>query len=171
MDALKQYAIPVRSLGIGVHEFNYEIDWSFFGNFEASPVKQGRFEVSFMVDKQHDHLLVAVHVQGLLDTECDRCLAPIALPVRGEFALIVKYDDERIQEAHEEVVYLSRDLPSWNVAQLIYEFVLLSIPASRTYDCRSTTPPPCDDEALQKLEQQDVSDNDNPVWDVLKQIE
>ncbi|MDX1476855.1 MAG: DUF177 domain-containing protein [Saprospiraceae bacterium] len=171
MDALKQYAIPVRSLGIGMHEFNFEIDWSFFRHFSASPVEQGRFDVQFALDKQHDHLLVRISVQGLLDTECDRCLAPIAMPVQGEYGMIVKYDDERVTESHEDVVYITRDAPGWQVAQLIYEFVLLSIPVSKTYDCRSQQPVPCDEEALQKLDEPGAPNAGDSVWDVLKQIE
>lgn len=171
MDALKEFVIPVRGLAIGVHEFSFEIDWSFFRHFEHSPVEQGRFTVAVTLDKQLDHWQVDWVVNGILDTDCDRCLAPIALPVNGVYRLFVKFEDDRSTLDSDEVIYIARDMHKWQIAQYLYEFVLLSIPVSKTYACGEEKVKPCDEALLSKLDSKNTSDEANPVWDILKQIE
>ena len=36
MEALVQYTIPVKGLGQGIHQFEFQIDRHFFQHFEAS---------------------------------------------------------------------------------------------------------------------------------------
>jgi hypothetical protein len=63
----------------------------------------------------------------------------------------------------------------WNVAQLIYEFVLLSIPPRKVYDCEAEETRPCDMKALELLEAQEASESDdqteNPFKEALKNID
>ena len=169
MDALREFVIPVYSLKSGEHHFDFVVDWSFFKHFDDSPVEQGKFAISVDLEKQQEHWQVNFGISGALDTACDRCLAPIAMPVEGNHWLIVKFDDELTEEA--DVVYVSREIRNWNIAQYIYEFVLLSIPFTHRYACEDETHPPCDTAVLDRLNIQKSSQSDNPMWDALKQIE
>ena len=175
MKDLKEYAIPVGKLREGMHTFRFEVDWQFFSQFEDSPLDQGRFEVHVDFDKHADHWLVQFKVTGLVDTACDRCLAQISLPVEGAFAVVVKYEDDRAPEIDDEsdVIYVTADMNDWEVAQLLYEFILLSIPVQKVYDCENEQPQPCDQDALSKLEEgeQQESADPNSIWDALKDIE
>ena len=174
MKDLKEYVIPVGRLGLGVHQFAFEADWSFFQHFENSPVDQGRFDVQVALDKDHDHWLATFEVKGMTDTACDRCLAPISLPISGSYVLIVKFEDEEQQETEDsDVVYVARDTHTWNVAQYIYEFILLSIPVQKTYDCEEENPPPCDFDALDRLEdfEEESEMKSNDFSEALRNIE
>lgn len=173
---LKEYVIPVAGLKIGEHSFDFDVDWVFFQQFENSPVEQGRFEVRVDLDKQHDHWIVKFLVDGFMDTECDRCMAPISLPVNGEHMLIVRYQDERREEEDDsDVIYVSREMHKWNVAQFLYEFILLSIPNRKVYDCEVEEPRPCDMKALELLETQESTQEEeevqNPFKEALKNID
>lgn len=172
MKAFKQYEIPISGLKIGVHEIDYVVDWRFFEQFEDSHVKQGHFNVNVLFDKQPDHWIVRFDIQGHLDTECDRCLAPISLPTGSQNTVIVKYDeDDDTLEENEDILYVSKDVHTWNIAQLIYEFISLSVPINKVYDCESENVRPCDMEMLKRLTGEVASSGDNPVWNALKQID
>jgi DUF177 domain-containing protein len=172
MKALKQYAIPISGLKIGVHEFDYVVDWRFFEQFEGSLVKQGHFDVKVLLDKQLDHWVVTFDIQGSLDTECDRCLAPISLPIGDVNTVIVKYDEgDSSSVGNEDMIYVSRDMHTWNIASLIHEFILLSVPIKRVYDCEREMTRPCDMIMLKRLTGEEETGGDNPTWDLLKQID
>ena len=172
MKAFKQYEIPISGLKIGVHEFDYVVDWRFFEHFEESEVKQGHFDVKLLLDKQLDHWLVTFDIEGKLDTECDRCLAPVSLPVGGLHTVVVKYDeDDKPPIENEDIIYVSRDLHTWNTAQLIYEFILLCVPIKRVYDCENESVRPCDMEMLKRLSGEVAASGNDQVWNALKQID
>ena len=172
MKAFKQYDIPISGLKIGVHELDYIVDWRFFKLIEASPLKQGHFDVKVLLDKQHDHWMVTFDILGNLDTECDRCLAPISLPIGSVNTVIVKYDDDDDEPVeNEDIIYLSRELHAWNIAKLIHEFILLCVPIKKVYECENESVRPCDMEMLKRLSGEAVTSGDNPVWNALKQID
>lgn len=174
METLREYAIAVSGLKDGQHVFHYEIDWRFFAHFDESQIQQGRFDVDVQIDKQPDHWLVTFDITGAMDTDCDRCMAPISLPVEGRHHIIVQYHEEdttEMDETDSDLIYVPRDIHSWNVAELIYEFVQLSIPVKRVYACREDERPPCDEDALQRLSEESTPGSASPLKEALKQIE
>jgi uncharacterized metal-binding protein YceD (DUF177 family) len=72
------------------------------------------------------------------------------------------------------VVFISREAPELNVAKFIYEFVVLSLPITNTYDCESENPRPCNMEVLDFLNKINENDDDDvsgdSVWDALKDL-
>lgn len=171
MEALSEFTIPVHGIKDGVHRFTYTIDWRFFGYFENSPVEQGLFDIQVMFSKNADHWILNVDIDGKLDTLCDRCTAPIALPVKGNHLLIVKFtsdESEGEDPVDPDVIYLPRNVHNWNIAEYIYEFTLLSIPAANVYNCLEETPPPCDEEVLSRLDAEEEPKEGDPAWDILK---
>ena len=170
MKTLTQYAIPLSGLKAGQHEYRFSADWRFFEQFDSSPVQQGRFDVKLALDKQSDHMIVEIHISGEMDSDCDRCLAPISLPITGRHTVIVKYEvgEERLDPNDPDVLYLDPDTHHWNVAGLIYEFILLSIPVRHVYDCEGEEVAPCDRKTLERLSSEEVqSEGNNPFRDVL----
>lgn len=161
------YSIPIQGLKIGVHWFKYTLDSAFFRHFEDSPVENGVVEVTLQLDKRSDMLVLDFALEGYTDAECDRCTAAIHLPVRDERQLVVKYGDPEGEE-EDEVVFISREAPEFNVARYLYEFVVLALPITNTYDCQSDPNPPCNFDVLKYLENGAGEGKSNPVWDALK---
>ena len=171
MEALTAYVIPVSSLRSGRNELDFKVDWRFFRHFEASPVQQGSFDISVFFDKYTDHWHLHFNVQGRMDTECDRCLAPISLPVSGNYELFVKFDvEKKDEERSAEIVYASRETTQFDLAQFIYEFIVLSVPVKRSYDCQSEATPPCDTDMLARLSP-DTEKSEITLSDILKNIQ
>ena len=171
MEPLDAYVIPVTSLRMGVNDLEFTADWQFFQRFEDSPVQQGRFQIGLVFDRQPDHWHLIFDVSGTVDTECDRCLAPIALPVEGEYELYVKCDGEAATEDEgPEVLHLPRETTKFDITQYLYEFIILSVPISKRYDCEAEEVRPCDMTMLAKLAAQQEETPGDIRWDILKDL-
>lgn len=168
MDPLNVYSIPVRGLNTGTHQYEFSLDWRFFQLFENSPVKQAAIDVEVILEKKNDHLQVEFLLEGSVEAQCDRCLAPISLPIESQQWLIVKYGEDKEDEA--EVVYIHREEPRWNVAQYLYEYSLLAMPIQNVVECEEMEPRPCDMQMLERLKPKEDDDDDNPLWDQLKNL-
>ena len=150
MGNLKEFSLPIKGLKNGVHEYDFEIGNDFFKNFEGSPIEEGDFDVHLTFDKRDSFFELVFDIDGTIRTECDRCTAGISLPVSDSQYLTVKYSiEEREEDA--EVVYILPDSSELNVAKYIYEFICLSIPFHKVYDCENDDPQPCDFDVLKLI--------------------
>jgi uncharacterized protein len=150
MAILKEYTLPIHGLKNGIHRFKYDVDADFFAHFEGSPIQNGRFDLSVELDKHDSFFELTFDFQGFSTTECDRCTADIRLPFGGSEKLVVKRTQEDIDEDI-DIVFLSPDVHEFNIAQYVYEFICLSMPFNKTYDCDSENPRPCDMDVLKLL--------------------
>jgi uncharacterized metal-binding protein YceD (DUF177 family) len=107
---------------------------------------------------------------GKAFTECDRCLADIQLPVKGQNRLLVKFtEDDGEDEA--DVFYLDPEVSSFKIAQFVYEYICLALPMIKVYDCEKDVPKPCDEEMLKYLKKDSESEeNNNPFKEALKNL-
>ncbi len=168
MDALFAYSIPVQGLKVGIHRYQYELDREFFRLFEASPVAEGAIKFDLTFDKRSDMLVLDFDLSGYVQAECDRCTANIHLPLADSRQLVVKYG-ETTDEEEDEVVFIPRDSPEFNVAKYLYEFTILALPITKTYDCQSDAQPPCNFEVLRVLNREtDENQAGDSIWDALK---
>ncbi len=176
MGAFKEFSIPVHGLKAGVHQFKYDIDGAFFQHFESSPVTECDFQVTLELDKRSNMLVLNFELDGWMKAICDRCSADIRMPMANDQVLFVKYTEDEGEEEDDDVIFMSRDVHEMNMAKYIYEFVVLSLPISNTYDCENEEPPPCDFAILDYLKQQSKEPNDDEappdssIWDALKDL-
>ena len=173
MDALIQYTIPVRGLGLGVHQFEFQIDHNFFQHFEQSPVQDGNIELKFTFDKRSDMFVLQFDFEGTVKTDCDRCLEAIDLPIKDNQQLLVKLSTEE-QKEDADIVYVSPEISQLNVAKYAYEFICLSLPLIKVYDCENDENRACNPEMLNYLNnenKEDTPENEqNPIWEELKKF-
>lgn len=170
MDALIPYTLPVKGLGVGIHRYDFRIDHLFFEHFESSPIREAEIDLQLEFDKRIDMYVLDFSFSGTVRTECDRCLAPIDLPIADEQQLVVKLSHEPGDE-EADLVYISPDTEQFNVARYIYEYVVLSLPMIKVYDCEDEDPLPCDEEMLDRLEADEhTDDSPNPIWDELRKL-
>lgn len=173
MDALTPFLIPVKGLQTGVHAFDFEIDSSFFACFDHSPIQECSIVLKAVLEKRSSFYLLDISFEGTVQTECDRCLALIDLPVSAENRLLVKLSLEPAPE-EADVVYVSPEIQQLDISKYVYDFVVLSVPLVRTFDCEEQNPRPCNTEMLYFLdemgpEEQDTNNIDiDSVWEELK---
>lgn len=169
MDAFVAYSLPIQGLKTGVHHFKFEVDSAFFARFEGSPVQIGKVLFELELDKRPDMMLLDFILEGFVKAECDRCTAPIDLPLEDERQLIVKLGEAE-GELEDEVIFIHRDAPEFNVAKYLYEFVVLALPITNTYDCESDPVPPCNFEVLKHLKTDTEENKASSVWDSLRNL-
>lgn len=169
MENLKQFSIPIRGLGEGSHRFDFQVDQFFFQHFEQSEIEQGQFNIQIDIYKQAEMFDMNFRIEGKCASSCDRCLADIQLPVQAEYHLVVKRGEDLKPDP--EVLYVDLDSSELNLAGTIYEYIHLSLPIQKIYECEEEDPRPCDDDVLDKLEQETNEDNtSSSIWDELKNI-
>lgn len=172
METLVEFSIPIKGLRDGVHGYKFNIDRTFFSHFEQSPILEGGFEVALEFNKRPEMFELNFTFNGTAKQACDRCLVQVDLPIEGENRLLVKFSEEPVEE-DADVVFVSRDISSFNVAKYIYEYICLSLPLINIFECESLPNPPCDQKVLDRLEQMEYpEDTDkgetNSIWDELK---
>ena len=108
---------------------------------------------------------------------CDRRGNPLKQELWDEFNMLVKMVDNpeemNEQEDDPDVYYISRNESHIDVADWIYEFVLLSIPIQKMCKEFETGGPQCNMEVLEKLREMEVKadeHNANQLWKGLEQF-
>lgn len=175
MDALAPFRIPVATLKSDQASFEWSLGPEFLVLFNDQPdVEKGHFEVTMNLHRSSGIVTLYFRINGIVDTPCDRCMAPIQMPVEGEYDIIIKFGDPK--ETSDEVIFVHPEASDLNVGSHIYDFILLSIPISRRIEgCDSSPNPPCDMTVLSyisKLEDKidPASDDDESPWDDLKKV-
>lgn len=167
MSAFVAYSIPIKGLKVGIHLFKFSIDSAFFSHFEDSPVEEGEIHFDLQLDKRPDMLILDFELQGRVKAECDRCTAIINMPLADSRELIVKYGEAEEGE-DDEVVFIHREASEFNVAKYLYEFTVLALPITNTYDCQNEPNPPCNFDILKYLSPETDEQKPDNVWDALK---
>ena len=178
MEKLTEYNIPFTGLKTGKHILTYEIGKEFFDNFEFSPLKEGDIFVHLTFDKREDFFILDFFIDGSIITSCDRCLEDFECPVNGNYRMYYKFADEAdVQEEESDVIYISRAEIKINVAELIYEYINLSVPIQKFCEMSVIENRKCNDEVLKYYNNGAESENDeeeikktDPRWDLLKDL-
>ena len=179
----RAFDIEVIKFVEGIHEIDFGIDDSFFGHFEDNElVRKGNLSVRVKMNKGANVIEMDFHIAGEVTLTCDRSLEPFQQPLDLHEKMIYKYGSEE-KEINEDVYMITRDTPKINVAQLIYEFILLGLPAKKIHpDYRNEM----DDEEYEgegiyayidgedgpedDSEPQDNNETVDPRWDLLKKL-
>ncbi|WP_339700479.1 DUF177 domain-containing protein [Algoriphagus aquimarinus] len=182
----RTFDIEVIKFLEGIHEIDFEIGDSFFQQFEDNElVKKGNLIVRIKMKVGANLIEMNFHIVGKVTLTCDRSLESFEEPLDFHEKMIFKYGSEE-KEIDENMSMITRDTPNVNVAQLIYEFILLALPAKKIHpDYRNEM----DDEEYEGegfyayIDGQDSQDQDDesdsnednnsavdPRWDLLKKL-
>jgi uncharacterized protein len=130
---LRSYNIDVIKLREGRHSFTFEVGDEFFQFYEAEEwVKGSNVTVTVQLNKTSSVIEADFVLEGTVKLTCDRSLEVFDYPIYLIEKVIYKYGAME-QEISEDVFVITKDTPSINVAQLIYEFVMLAIPAKKVH--------------------------------------
>lgn len=165
MKVLDHFDVPYLGLKNGFHTFQFEVDDSFFGQFEGSLVKKGQFKVKLELDKRPDMGIADLVCDGSVTLPCDRCLSDFSLPINTEMQVHIKFGEVIVE--NEEVLYITPETSKVNFAQFIYEIVTVSLPMIKTHDDIKE----CDQDVVKKLlipeEEEEKQEN---IWGALRNL-
>lgn len=170
MSSRREYEIAFVGLKPGVHEFNYEINDSFFDDYGAQDFWDCKATVKLQLEKTTNFMMLRYQIGGTVKVVCDRCNANLPLDLFEDFTVTIKAVDnpEKMNDTEEDpdVYYISRGESHLNVAPMIYEFINLSVPWQKECEFENMDGPFCNPEAretlnnLRKVEE----DKQNPLW-------
>ena len=132
MNDLKEYLIPFVGLKIGKHQFDYKIDNTFFKNFDYDEFNDVSVKVDIVLEKKSTMLELDFKHKGTVNVPCDVSGEEFDLPIKGKLKLLIKFGDE-FNDENEELLILPHGEFEVNVAQYIYESIVVSMPFRRIH--------------------------------------
>jgi len=166
MQALKQFSIPLKGMKIGLHEYNFEIDSSFFLEFDNTSFSNCSFLAKLILDRKSDHLKAEIFIEGTIQIDCDRCTDNIAYPFNIESDYLIKYSEE--EKIDIDVVFIHPESPDYNCAKVLYDTILLARPISMT--CDEVVDKSCNELVIKVLHKEEKSKGVNPLAEGLKNL-
>jgi DUF177 domain-containing protein len=169
-----KYEILFVGLKPGKHIFTYEIDNQFFQGFENSMIQKCDVFVHLTFEKKKETFFVLdFFIDGIVQTDCDRCLADINLQVNNHYQLIIKV--KHLEEQNNDdpnVIYLEENQNSFNVKQLLFEYINLSFPIRKVCEDDIMETKTCNKEVMSLLEKEreEPEEEIDPRWDLLKNL-
>ena len=144
------YLLRFKGLSSGKHRFEYGVNDEFFARFEGSEVSRGDVRVEVEVNKQPSMLTFDFRMEGDVEVMCDRCLGAFRMPVAYVGRLLVKFAEDP-PESDGEVLWLHPAEGEVDLAQYIYESIVLSLPYQRVHPLDADGNPTCDPEMLRRF--------------------
>lgn len=173
MKRLREYTIQFIGLKEGDHSFDYEIGKKFFNIFEFDEYNDTNVKIKVELLKKTTLLEFRIIATGTVNVNCDLTNEPFDQEIDNCFDLIVKFGDEYNDE-NEEILILPHAEYEINLAQYIYELIVLSVPSKRIHP--GVKDGSLKSEIFKKLEELSPKEINNekeeidPRWNTLKKL-
>jgi uncharacterized metal-binding protein YceD (DUF177 family) len=172
MKDLKQFNIQFVGLKEGKHEFNYSIDNKFFEAFNFDDYESSSIKVSLHFVKKSTLFELTFVTEGTVEVPCDVTNELYHQEIDSELPLVVKFGPE-FNDDNEEILVLPHEAYEFNVAQFIYEMIVLAVPNKRVHP--KVLDGTMESEALEKLKELEIKEEKtvettDPRWDKLKNL-
>ena len=132
MKALKLFTIQYIGLKEGEHQFQYDIDKTFFYHFDFDDFNDIEAKVEVILVKKSTLMEFHFNLEGSINVNCDLTNEPYDQSITDTFDLVVKFGQEYNDE-NEEILILPHGEYELNIAQYIYELIVLAIPNKRVH--------------------------------------
>lgn len=175
MKPLKEYTIQFVGLKLGKHHFEYQIDNKFFEHFEYEDFNDVHINVDLLFEKKSTLLELSFNIKGFVNVNCDTTDEPYDQKVDGDLNLVVKFGDE-FNDENEEILIIPHGEYEINVAQYIYELIILSMPTKRVHPgiadgtLHSDILEKLEELSPKGLEEKEKTEDIDPRWNTLKKL-
>ncbi|NQX85915.1 MAG: DUF177 domain-containing protein [Flavobacteriaceae bacterium] len=175
MKDLKAYTIKFVGLKLGLHNFEFKIDNTFFEHFEYNEFNNADVTVNVTMQKKTTLLEFHFEASGAVNVYCDLTNEPFDQTISNAFDLVVKFGEEYNNE-NEDILIVPHGEYQINIGQYIYELLVLGVPSKRIHP--GVEDGSLDSDILKKLEELspkgDIEKDDNedidPRWNTLKKL-
>jgi len=172
MDRLRNYDIAFTGLKTGKHDFGFGISQTFFDLFGTEQeFFNPEIDAKILLDKHTTFLEFEIEVSGTVQLICDISNEEFSENIENKLKVLVKFGEE-YDDSNEEVITIPHKDSDFNVANLIYEAVVLSIPMKKV------APTVKGDDEYEKLldkyspkiEEEKEEQNADPRWEALRRL-
>lgn len=165
-----KYDVEFKGLKEGLHEFGFEVQDKFFEHFEQGLVSKGNVSVKVILEKRSSFMKLFFENNGFVELTCDRCLEKYRQKVKNKYELFVKYGENDYED--DEIIWILPEEHKLNLAQIIYEYIILGLPMKQVHPDKKDGTSGCDPEMLERLERHKLREENNettdPRWSALK---
>ena len=175
MKQLNEYLIPFIGLKLGKHQFEYQVDNTFFANFDYNEFESSNIKINVVLEKKSTLMELTFKHKGTINVSCDLTNEMFDLPIKGKINLIVNFGEE-FNNDNEELLIVPHGEHQIDISQYIYEMVVLSVPLKRVHpgikDGSLKTPVLDKLKELSGNEKKEIiqEENTDPRWDKLKKL-
>ncbi|MBK0369825.1 YceD family protein [Flavobacterium agrisoli] len=176
MSKTKEFLIPFVGLKLGKHHFEYQINNKFFADFDYDEFQNSDIKVDLVFEKKNTMLELSFKHKGTVNVPCDLTGEEFDLPVKGKMNLIVRFG-ETFNNDNEELLILPHGEFEMDVAQYIYEMIVLSVPQKRIHPgvkdgtLKTETLAKLEELAVKEQKEESNKEEDiDPRWEKLKQL-
>lgn len=131
MDKFRKYNISFSGLKTGKHEFVFEADEKFFDLFETErEFTKANIKAEVLLEKHSTFLDIQLKSHGTVNLICDISTEEYKQEISNEMKILVKFG-ETYDDSNEEIITIPFGDSEFNIAQLLYESVMLAIPMKK----------------------------------------
>lgn len=173
MDPIQKYNIPFIGLSFGKHNFEYSIDSKFFDAFNSqiigNELEQFNGEANVILDKKNNFFEIHVSTKGKALLLCDITNEPFEQELKNTLDIVIKFGEE-YNDDNVDILIIPHESYQINVAQYIYEAIMLSIPLKKTHP--GIADGTLKSDVLEKLKEIEIQENKDmdPRWEKLNQL-
>lgn len=173
MDPILKFNIPFIGLSFGKHNFEYPIDSKFFDAFDSQIIgsELGHFNGNAVVtlDKKNTFFELHINTKGIALLSCDISNEPFEQELSNTLNLVVKFG-EKYNDDDVDILIIPQESFQINVAQFIYEAIVLSIPIKKTHPGIENGT--LKSEIVEKLKEIEIQEHEDidPRWEKLNQL-
>ncbi len=173
MKDLKEFDISFIGLKDGINQFEYIIKSTFFDFFEYDEFCSSNIKVDLSFNKKATMFELNFNFLGWVEVTCDVTNELFKYPIQTNTDLIVKFGNEQNDENEELLIIPYADY-KLNVAQYMYESIVLALPLKRIHP--GVNDGTLHSEVLKKLKELDITEENtskeiDPRWNKLKNIQ
>lgn len=174
MKELREYQIPYVGLKLGNHTFRYEVKDAFFKAFEGSLIEKCDVKIRLELEKKETLFILNFFIDGTVNVVCDRCSETFDKDIFGDFQCLVKFRGERdtdLEDDGDEILYINREDSHIDIAELIYDYINLSLPMYLVHPDKADGTSGCNPEILKYLNTSQAAEGtEDPRWAALKKF-
>lgn len=126
------YRLYLRDLPEGVFEVSYLLDDEFIARGKAFELYGGEVEVVLNGTRAGEVFHVSFSLKGEVDTPCTRCEEPLRYPLSESFQMVIKLGEVYADDGDQELI-VPRTSPTLELDDLLYNFLVLSLPLRRVH--------------------------------------
>lgn len=126
------YKVPLKTLPVGNHNYEYILDLEYFKKIDSPEVQRGKVVAKVVVKNNGTEFEIHFQLDGSIYVPCDRCLDDMELAISQKSKLIVKFGKEYAEES-DEIIVIPEEEGEINLAWFLYEVIVLSIPIKHVH--------------------------------------
>lgn len=165
----KQYIVKFAGLPVGSHEFEFDINGTFFEQFDDCEITKANLQVIVVLLKQNNLMQLQFDINGTVNLDCDRCLIAYNFPIEASENLVVRFGNP--EESTDEIMVINEGEGQADVSHYLFEYITLALPYRRV-PCEIDDDFECDEDTLKKLNESSVDEEKetNPMWEKLNKL-